>query len=64
MFVKEAIREYRLDFIALLETGRSNFSNSCIAGLSGGADFAWFCLPPIRRSGGILVGINVSTLQI
>jgi hypothetical protein len=26
LFVKEAIREHKLDFIALLETGRSNFS--------------------------------------
>jgi hypothetical protein len=25
LFVKESIREYDLDFIALLETGRSNF---------------------------------------
>jgi hypothetical protein len=64
LFVKEAIREYQLDFIALLETGRSNFSNSFISGLSGGVEFAWFCLPPIGRSGGILVGINTSTLQI
>jgi hypothetical protein len=64
LFVKEAIREYQLDFIALLETGRSNFSNSFISGLSGGVEFAWFCLPPIGRSGGILVGINASTLQI
>jgi exonuclease III len=64
LFVKEAIREYRLDFIALLETGRSNFSNAFIASLSGDTDFAWFCLPPMGRSGGILVGINTCTLQI
>jgi hypothetical protein len=46
LFVKEAIREHRLDFIALLETGRSNFSKSFLNGLAGLADFAWFCLPP------------------
>jgi hypothetical protein len=32
--------------------------------LSGGLDFSWYCLPPQRRSGGILVGINTSTLSI
>jgi hypothetical protein len=28
LFVKESIREYDLDFIALLEIGRSSFSNT------------------------------------
>jgi exonuclease III len=64
LFVKEAIREHRLDFIALLETGRSNFSKSFLNSLAGMADFAWFCLPPCGRSGGILVGINISTLTV
>jgi hypothetical protein len=54
LFVKEAIREHNLDFIALLETGRSNFSNSFISGLSGGVDFAWFCLPRLDDQGEFL----------
>jgi hypothetical protein len=53
LFFDEAIREYSLDFIALLETGRSNFSNAFITSLSGDVDFAWFCLPQMCRSGGI-----------
>jgi hypothetical protein len=48
----------------LLETGRSNFSKSFLSSLAGDADFAWFCLPPCGRSGGILVGINTSTLLV
>jgi hypothetical protein len=30
----------------------------------GGQDFQWYCLPPICRSGGILVGINAATLSV
>jgi hypothetical protein len=64
LFVKEAIREHKLDFIALLETGRSNFSIPFLNQLAGGNNFSWFCLPPHGRSGGILVGINSDTLQV
>jgi hypothetical protein len=64
LFVKEAIREHRLDYIALLETGRSNFTVPFLRYLSCGKEFSWFCLPPQGRSGGILVGINNSTLKV
>jgi exonuclease III len=64
LFVKEAIREHRLDFIALLETGRSNFSITFLNQLAAGFKYTWFCLPPHGRSGGILVGINSDTLQV
>jgi hypothetical protein len=63
-FVQESIREFKLDFIALLETGRSNFSLHLLRYMSGGYDFSWFCLPPHGRSGGILVGINNSSFQV
>jgi hypothetical protein len=63
LFVQETIREHRLDFIALLEIGRSNFTVRFLNHLAPCADFAWFCLPPHGRSGGILVGVNTSTLQ-
>jgi hypothetical protein len=58
LFVKEAIREHKLDFVALLETGRSNFSIPFLNQLAAGYSYSWFCLPPHGRSGGILVGIN------
>jgi mannosylglycoprotein endo-beta-mannosidase len=64
LFVKEVILEHRLDFIALLETGRSNFTIPFLSNLVAGQNFAWFCLPPHGRSGGILVGINTQTLSV
>ena len=64
IFTRETISEHKLDFIALLETGRSNFTIPFLQQLTPGVDFAWFCLPPHGRSGGILVGINTSTLQV
>ena len=64
LFVKESIMEYDLDFIALLETRRSNFAVPFLRDLVAGNDFAWFCLPPHGRSGGILVGINTNTLLV
>jgi exonuclease III len=63
-FVQEAIREHKLDFLALLETGRSNFSIPFLNRLAAGFDYNWFCLPPHGRSGGILVGINSNSLQV
>jgi hypothetical protein len=64
MFVREIIREHRLDFFAILETGRSSFSAPFLNHLAGGLDFCWYCLPPQGRSRGILVGINSATLSI
>jgi exonuclease III len=62
--IQEAIREEKLDIVAILETGRSNFSASFLRNLSARKDFIWFCLPSRGRSGGILVGINAETLMV
>ena len=51
-FLAEASIEHRLDFIALSETGRDNFSPQFLNTLSGGIDFDWHCLPPRGRSVG------------
>jgi hypothetical protein len=64
LFINETIREHKLDFIIILETGRSNFSGPFLKHLSRGLDFLWYCLPPHGRSGGILVGINMETILI
>jgi hypothetical protein len=64
LFVHESIRHHKLDFFAILETGRSDFSAPFLRHLSGGFDFSWYFLPPQGRSGGILVGINSSSLQV
>jgi hypothetical protein len=58
------VREHKLDFIVLLETGRTNFATPFLKHLSGGLDYMWYCLPPRGRSGGILVGINMETTSI
>ena len=47
-----------------METGRSNFAIPFLRDLANGKDFAWFCLPPHGRSGGILVGINTQTIIV
>jgi hypothetical protein len=62
-FVHETIKEHKFDFFAL-ETGHGNFSAPFLRHLLSGLDFIWYCLPPQGRSGGILVGINASTLQV
>ena len=62
--VNDMVRENKLDFIALLETDRSNFSTPFLTFLAGGFDYNWFCLPPHGRSGGVLVGFNKDTLEM
>jgi hypothetical protein len=63
-FVRETIKDYRLDFFAILETGRSDFSAPFLRHLAGGSDFSWYCLPPQGRSGGILLEINNAILKV
>lgn len=63
-FLAEASLEHKLDFIALLETGRDNFTSQFLGTLSGGIDFDWHCLPPRGRSGGILLGVKCETLEV
>ena len=63
-YVADAIKEHKLAFVALLETGKSDMSKTNLTRLSGGADFVWHCLPPRGRSGGILLGINAAVLDL
>jgi hypothetical protein len=60
--IHENITEQNLDIVAILETGRRDFSASFLSNLSAGKDYSWFCLPPHGRSGGILVGVNNESL--
>jgi hypothetical protein len=62
--VHETIRDHKLDFFAVLETGRDSFSVPFLKNLAGGLDYVWYCLPPQGRSGGILVGLNAQTLVV
>ena len=50
--IKESVSEFKLHFVAVLETGRSNFATPFLRQLAGGLDYEWSCLPPHGRSGG------------
>jgi hypothetical protein len=63
-FLAETTIEQKLDFIALLETRRDNFTSQFLGTLSGGIDFDWHVLPPRGRSGGILLGVRCETLEV
>ena len=62
--VSEIVREQKLDFVALIETGRSAFATPFLKYLAGGMDFTWYCMPPHGRSGGMLVGFDTSIFSI
>jgi hypothetical protein len=46
LFVNETIREQKLDFFAILESGKDNFSAPFLKHISGGLDYQWYCIPP------------------
>ena len=46
IYISDAIKDHKLDFVAIMETGKQDLSRSNINRLSGGADFIWYCLPP------------------
>ena len=63
-YISDAIRDHKLDFVAIMETGKQHMFRSNLNRLSGNADFIWHCLPPRGRSGGILLGINSTVLDL
>jgi hypothetical protein len=62
--IVDCCRDYNLNFIAILETGKRDYSSSLLNRLSGGIDFEWVSNPPRGRSGGILVGVRDDTMEI
>ena len=63
-FLADASIDHSLDFIALSETGRDNFTPHFLSTLSGEVDFDWHCLPSRGRSGGILLGVKCDSLEV
>jgi hypothetical protein len=57
-------REYNLEFIALLETCKNDFSREVRDNFSGGRNFIWHWTKPHGRSGGIFLGVNLEGLDI
>jgi hypothetical protein len=64
LFFTDCIRDHNLDFLAILKTGRRDFTQSFLNGLSGSAVFVWHFWPPRGRFGGILVGVNRDTMDV
>ena len=58
------VRDYKLDFLAISETGRRVFPSNILDRLSGGADFTWHSCPPRGRSGGMLLGIRTDSMDL
>ena len=64
-FVSDIVREKDLiHFLALSETGKRDCSQFFLKNLVGGKDFLWHCKPPHGRSGGMLLGVNISFFYI
>src|SRR5205809_8003699 len=63
-YIADIVKANNLDVIAVLETGKQDMSRSNLARLSGGVDFTWHYLPPRGRSGGILLGIKTSSMDV
>jgi hypothetical protein len=64
LYIAECIRDHFLDCVAILETGNRDYSSSFLNRLSGGEDFEWVSRPPHGRSGGLLVRIRTSTMEM
>lgn len=63
-FVSDITREYNLNFIAISETGRSEFRQNFLRNLCAGKDFIWHSKAPKGRSSGILLGIDLNEYDI
>jgi exonuclease III len=63
-FISDLTKEKSLDFIALLETRRKSFTSPFLKNLCAGRDFIWHVKEHRGRSGGILLGIDLSRLDI
>jgi hypothetical protein len=64
LHIAHCINYHNLDFIAILETGRRDFSQTLLDRLSGGVEFEWTSQPPRGRSGGILLGVRTDTMEV
>jgi exonuclease III len=63
-FLFETTQQKHLDFIAILESKRKEFTNQELSHLYAGKNFSWSWTLPRGCSGGILVGVNSDIFQI
>jgi hypothetical protein len=64
LHISHCINDHNLDFVAISETGRRDFSQRLLDRLSSGVDFEWTSQPPRSRSGGILLGVRSDTMEV
>jgi hypothetical protein len=62
--ISDLTKEHNLNFIALSETGKSEFMRSFLKNLCVGRDFLRRTMAPKGRSGGMLVGVDLQVLDI
>jgi hypothetical protein len=63
-YLSDLLREQKLEFIALLETRKKDFSQTTLNNICGGQNFLWHLTEPHGRSSGILLGVNLDVLDI
>jgi hypothetical protein len=63
-FLRETSEEQDLAFIALLETGKKDFSQDTLDNFSGGRNYVWHWTAPRGCSGGILLGVNLDVMDV
>jgi hypothetical protein len=63
-FISDLTTENSLNFIAISETGRSDFSSRFLKNLCVGRDYLWHSKAPRGRSGSMLLGVDLQTFDI
>ena len=63
-FLSELVKEKNLDFMALSETGRTSIPQNTLNNICAGKDYLWHTKAPVGHSGGMLVGVNLTTFDI
>lgn len=62
--MKEFIEDHKLQMVGLQETMKESFSDKELVEIAGARDFTWQWLPPKGKSGGILMGICLESLEL
>jgi hypothetical protein len=63
-FISDLTKENNLNFIAISETGRSDFSPRFLKNLCAGRDYLWHSKAPRGRYGGMLLGVDLQAFDI
>jgi exonuclease III len=63
-FLFDSVKEYMLDFLAVLETTRLDFNANELSHFCANQNFVWDWTSPNGRSGGILVGLNQEKFEV